>query len=204
MTYDTIPSAEIIEKTVLEVGARNVSVHLVNTKEEALEKVKSLIPDGAEVMTGSSTTLQQIGFVDLLKSESHPWKNVKEAIVAEKDGVKQTELRKLSVSADYFLGSVHAITEDGQTVTASASGSQIPSYAFTSDNVIWIAGAQKIVPTLDSAFVRIRDYVYPLEDARMKSVGMGGSVIAKMFIFEREVMPNRHIHLVLVKEVLGF
>lgn len=204
MTYDTIPSAEVIEKTIVAVGARNVSVHLVETKAEALEKVKSLIPDGAEVMTGSSTTLQQIGFVDLLKSGNHSWKNLKEVIVAEKDPAKQTELRKLSVSADYFLGSVHAITEDGQTVTASASGSQLPSYVFTSDNVIWVAGAQKIVPTLESAFARIHDYVYPLEDARMKSVGMGGSVIAKMFIFEREVMPNRHVHLVLVKEVLGF
>ncbi|MES2134930.1 MAG: lactate utilization protein [Patescibacteria group bacterium] len=204
MIYDTIPSAEVIEKTIAAVGARNVSVHLVNTKEEALEKVKSLIPEGAEVMTGSSTTLQQIGFVDVLKSGEHPWKNVKETIVAETDPVKQTELRKLSVSADYFLGSIHAITEAGQTVVASASGFQIPSYAFTSDNVIWVAGAQKIVPNLESAFARIHDYVYPLEDARMKSVGMGGSVIAKMFIFEREIMPNRHVHLVLVKEVLGF
>ncbi len=204
MEYDILPPADIIEKTVASFTPRGVSVYLVNTKEEALEKVKSLIPDGAEVMTGSSTTLQQIGFVDLLKSGAHPWKNLKEAIVAEKDPSRQTKLRKLSVSSEYFLGSVHAITEAGQTVVASASGSQIPSYAFTSDNVIWVAGAHKIVPTLEAAFARIRDYIYPLEDARMKSVSGGGSTIAKMLIFEKEIMPNRHIHLVLVKEVLGF
>ncbi|MES2014545.1 MAG: lactate utilization protein [Patescibacteria group bacterium] len=204
MEYDQIPSSDVIEKVIANLTPRGVTVHVVDTKAEALEKVKSLIPDGADVMTGSSTTLQQIGFVDVLKEGKHPWKNLKEHIVTEKDLVKQTALRKASVSAEYFLGSVHAVVEDGQIVVASASGSQIPSYAFTSDNVIWVAGAQKIVPTLDAAFARIRDYVYPLEDARMRSVSTGGSTIAKFFIFEREIMPNRHIHLVLVKEVLGF
>lgn len=204
MAYDVIPSTDIIEKTVNALAPRGVTVHLVDTSLEALTTVQSLIPQGADVMTGSSTTLQQIGFVDLLKSGNHPWNNLKDAIVAEKDPAVQTKLRKESVLADYFLGSFHAVTEAGQVVVASASGSQLPSYTFTSDTVIWVAGAHKIVPTLDDAFSRIRDYVYPREDARMKSVGMGGSTIAKLFIFEKEVMPNRHIHLVLVKEVLGF
>lgn len=204
MNYDTIPSLSIIEKTVASLTARNVTVHLVENASEALEVVKSLIPHGAEVMTGSSTTLQQIGFVDLLKSDQHPWINFKDAIVAETDPTKQTQLRKASVSADYFLGSVHALTEEGQAVIASASGSQLPSYAFSSDNVIWVAGAHKIVPTLTDAFTRIKDYVFPLEDARMKATGAPGSVLSKILIFEREIMPNRHVHLVLVKEVLGF
>ncbi|TAJ14194.1 lactate utilization protein [Patescibacteria group bacterium] len=204
MKYSDIPTDDIITKTIEGLTERNVAVHLVNTKEEALDVVTKLIPSGGEVMTGSSTTLQQIGFVDVLKSGKHPWKNLKEEIVQESDSVKQLQLRKMSVSSEYFIGSVHAVVDDGRTVTASASGSQIPSYAFSSDNVIWVVGAQKIVPTIDEAFSRIREYVYPLEDARMKSVGASGSVLAKMFIFEREVMPNRHVHMVLVKEVLGF
>lgn len=204
MNYDTIPSSSVIEKTIASLTARNVTVHLVQNASEALEAVKSLIPHGAEVMTGSSTTLEQIGFVDLLKSDQHPWRNLKDAIVAEADPVTQTQLRKASVSADYFLGSVHALTEEGQAVIASASGSQLPSYAFSSDNVIWVAGAHKIVPTLNDAFTRINEYVFPLEDARMKATGAPGSVLSKVLIFEREIMPNRHVHLVLVKEVLGF
>ncbi len=204
MSYNTIPSGDIIEKTLANAAGRNISVTLVDTKEEALAKVRSLIPDGAEVMTGSSTTLDQIGFVDLLKSGAHPWKNLKDAIVAETDPVKQAALRRESILSQYFLGSVHAILEDGRTLTASASGSQIPSYAFSSDNVIWVAGAQKIVPTLDEAFTRVHEYVWPLEDARMKSVGASGSVFGKVLLFEREVMPNRHVNLILVKEVLGF
>ena len=205
MTYDTLATEESIQKATAALTDRGITVHLVGTKEEALEKVRGLIPEGAEVMTASSTTLDQIGFVDLLKSGTHPWKNLKDAIVAEKDPAKQAELRKQSVLSNYFLGSVHAIAESGQTVTASASGSQIPSYVFTSPNVIWVAGTQKIVPTLEDALDRVRDYVYPLEDKRMKDAGQGGSVLSKMLIFEREpAFMKRAIHLIFVKEALGF
>jgi L-lactate utilization protein LutC len=179
--------------------------HLVANKEEALEKVKSLIPAGASVTTGASVTLEQIGFVDLLKSGDHPWKNLKVDIVAEKDPIKQALLRKQSVLADYFLASVHALAETGEVVIASATGSQLPSDAFTSDNVIWVVGAQKIVPTLEDGLKRLREYVFPLENEHMKTLYGVGSVLAKILIFEREAPSSkRNIHLILVKEVLGF
>ena len=156
-------------------------------------------------MTGSSTTLDQIGFTELLKSGTHPWKNLKEAIVTEKDPVKQAELRKQATFSPYWLGSVHAVTETGTVVTASASGSQLPAYAFSSPNLIWVVGTQKIVPTLDEALVRIREYTFPLEDARMKSVNMGGSNLAKMLIQTNEpAMMKRTIHLIFVNEIFGF
>lgn len=204
MAYDTLASEESIQKTVAGLAARNVTVHIVNTKEEALEKTKSLIPDGAEVMTGASVTLEQVGFVDLLKSGKHPWKNLKDAIVAEKDFVKQGVLRKQASLSEYFLGSVHAVTEGGEVVIASNTGSQLPSYAFSSANVIWIVGTQKIVPDLEAGMKRLREYVLPLEDKHMKSLGYAGSNISKMLIFEKETMQSRKIQMVLVKEMLGF
>ena len=51
---------------------------------------------------------------------------------------------------------------------------------------------------------RVKEYVLPLEDARIKSTGGAGSFVSKLLIFEREVMPNRKIHLIFVNEVLGF
>lgn len=168
-----------------------------------MEAIKKLIPEGAAVTTGSSTTLNQIGFTDLLKSGHHPWHNLKEAIVNEKDETKKTELRRQSSLAQYFLGSVHALTEDGIAVIASATGSQLAPYAYTADNVIWVVGTQKIVPSLDDAMRRVRDYVFPLEDERMKSTGASGSTFGKWLIFEREIN-QRQIHLILVNEVLGF
>ncbi|HBH71731.1 MAG: hypothetical protein UU88_C0006G0037 [Parcubacteria group bacterium GW2011_GWC1_42_11] len=204
MDYTKIPSDEVVEKVVVSLKTRNINAIVVNTKEEALEKIKELIPAGGSVMNGSSTTLNEIGFVDYLKAGGHGWSNVHEQILNEKDPTKKARLRKESVLADYFLGSVHAITEDGQLVIASASGSQIPSYAFTSDNVVWVAGVQKIVPTLDAAMARIRDHVVPLEDARTKKIGYPGTAWARTLIIEQEIMPNRHLTIVLVKEKLGF
>lgn len=204
MRYDTLASKDAIKKVMDAVKPRGINPELVNTKEDALNRLKKLIPDGAEIMTGGSTTLKEIGFVDLLKSGKHPWKNWKDIILAEKDEAKQMELRKKSVSSEYFLGSVHAIAETGEIVVASASGSQLPSYVFTSNNVIWIVGAQKIVPTLNDAIKRVWEYSLPLEDARMKSEGYSGSTIGKLLIFEREINPERKLKLILVNQKLGF
>lgn len=204
MNYKLLPPESVILNTIKALESRNIEAVYVKDREAALEKLKELIPKNATVMTGSSTTLDQIGFIKLLKSGNHPWKNLKDQILAEPDKIKQAELRKQSILSDYFIGSVHAITEEGETITASASGSQIPSYAFASDNVIWVAGAQKIVPDLESGIKRVKDYVYPLEDQRMKSVGSSGSIIGWMLIFGHSILPNRKIKIIIVDEVLGF
>ncbi len=204
MKYDTLASKESVEKVIVVVKPRGINPELANTKEEALQRLKNLIPSGAEVMTGSSRTLEEIGFVNLLKSREHPWKNWKDIILAEKDEAKQMELRRKSVSSEYFLGSVHAIAETGEAVIASNTGSQLPSYVYTSKNVIWVVGTQKIVPTLEDAIKRVREHVFPLEDKRMKSLGYPGSNISKLLIFQKEINPGRKIILLLVNEKLGF
>jgi L-lactate utilization protein LutC len=204
MKYDTLASKEVINRTMEALKARNVNAELVDSKEDALGKINALIPPGKEVMTGSSTTLDQIGFTELLKSGKHPWKNLKGQILSEKDPGKQMELRKKSITSEYFLGSVHAVAQTGEIMVLSATGSQIGPYAFSSDNVIWIVGTQKIVPTLQEGFNRTREYVVPLEDKRMKSIGYPGTNIGKYLIFERETLPNRKINLIFVHEKLGF
>ncbi|MBI2043887.1 lactate utilization protein [Candidatus Pacearchaeota archaeon] len=205
MEWEELASEEDLNKTIDAIKARGVNVIVVNNKKEALEKIKSLVPKGASVMNGSSTTLNQIGFVDYLKSKTHGWNNLHEDILNEKDPIKQAELRKQSVLSEFYLGSVHAVAKTGELVIASNSGSQLPNIIFTSKNVIFVVGTQKITTDLNSAIARVREYVLPLEDKRMKSVGMGGSFISKLLIFEKEQpFMNRKIHLVFVKEKLGF
>jgi L-lactate utilization protein LutC len=205
MSYDTLPSESTLQRTAESVKARGIKVEIVATKEEALEHIKALIPAGTSVMTGASITLTQIGLDDLLISGSHPWKNLKTDILAEKDPAKQSALRKQAVLADTFLGSVHAISETGELVIASATGSQIPSYAFTSEHVIWVAGTQKITASLEDAIQRVRQYVVPLEDKHMKDLGAPGTTLGKLLIFEKEVpFLQRQVTLILVKEILGF
>jgi L-lactate utilization protein LutC len=205
MSYNTLPSEDTLQKTIESVKARGINVEVVNTKEEALQRIKELIPADASVMTGASITLTQIGLDSLLISGNHPWNNLKTDILAEKDPAKQGALRKQSVFADYFLGSVHAISQTGELVIASATGSQLPAYAFTSSHVIWVAGAQKITASLDEAMQRLRQYVVPLEDKHMKDLGAAGTTLGKIMIFEKEVpFLQRQVTLILVKELLGF
>lgn len=204
MKYDILASKTIIEKTMEALKIRGINTEFVEAKEDALKRLKELIPVGSELMTGGSTTLDQIGFSEILIRGEHQWKNLKGEILSEKDAVKQIELRKRSVTADYMIGSVHAVVETGEVLVVNASGSSIPSYSFSSDNVIWIVGSQKIVPTIEEGFKRLREYCFPLEDRRMKNLGYPGSVIGKFLLFEKEINPNRKITLIFVNEKLGF
>ena len=204
MKYDILASKEIVEKTMEALKQRGINAEFVNSKVEALDRLMRLIPHDAAIMTGGSTTLDQIGFTDILISGKHSWKNLKDGILAEKDPVRQAKLRKKAVTAEYMVGSVHAVVETGEILVVNASGSSIPAYSFSSDNVIWIVGTQKIVSTLEEGFKRLREYCLPLEDKRMKSIGYPGSTLGKFLLFEKEIDPNRRMTLVFVNEKLGF
>lgn len=202
--YTELPSPEQIQQTTAAIETRGIKVQLVDNAAQALDKVQALIPNGANVMTAASQTLKEIGFEAQLKANAHSWVNVKAEMLAEADHQKQAALRLQSAMTEYYIGSVQAVTQAGELVVASHSGSQIPSYAFTSKNVIWVVGAQKIVPTLEDGLRRIRDYSLPLEDERAKAIGMRGSKIGKLFIFEWEAPHlGRNLNLILVNQLLG-
>lgn len=205
MKYDKLASEQSLKKTVAGLKERGMEGIVVENRAEALEKIKALIPKKASVMNGASETLKEIGFIDYLKDGKHGWKNLHEAILKENDAAKKAVLRKQAVLSDFYLGSVHALTEEGELVIASNSGSQLPHLVFTSQNLILVVGAQKITPNVNSGLKRLREYVFPLEDARMKSTGAKGSAISKLLIVEREqAFMGRKVHVLIVKEKLGF
>ena len=206
MSYSVLAAAQDIERTMAAVTARGIAAELVGTKAQALARLRELIPAGASVMTGASLTLKEIGFEELLVSKKHPWLNLKDEIVAEKDPARQNLLRRQGTMADYFLGSVHAVAQTGQLVIASMSGSQLAPYAFSSGHVIWVVGAQKIAADLDDAIRRVREYVLPHEDKRMREAtgGKMGSMIGKTLIIEQEApFMGRKLTLLFVNEVAG-
>ncbi len=100
MKFDVLASQETVDKTMKALKPRGINAEFVNKKEDALNRLKKLIPSGAEIMTAGSTMLDQIGFTELLKSGKHPWKNLKDAILSEKDPAMQMELRKRSVTTE--------------------------------------------------------------------------------------------------------
>jgi L-lactate utilization protein LutC len=206
MGFDTLATTEQIDATSEALKDRGIMAEVAQTRDEALARVRALIPAGASVTTAASLSLKEIGFEDLLKSGSHPWKNLKAEYLAEKDPARQMLLRRQGTLADYFLGSVHAVSQAGQLVIASMSGSQLAPYAYTALNVIWVVGAQKIVPSLDEAVRRVHEYVLPREDLRMKELtgGKRGSMIGKLLIFEREAaFMNRKLTMIIVRQKTG-
>lgn len=205
MQYNQLASNESIQTTIGELAKHNIEAVVVDTKKGALEKIKELIPSGVSVMNGSSTTLIEIGFVDYLKEGKHGWNNLHEAILAESDPAKQGKLRKESVLSDYYLGSVHALSETGEFVVASNTGSQLPHIVFTSQNLLFVVGAQKIVPSLSEALKRLEEYVVPLENERSLKAYGAPTALNKIVIFKGESpMIGRKVKMIIVKESLGF
>jgi L-lactate utilization protein LutC len=205
MDYTTLASKEVLEKTVAALTANSFMPEIIATKEAALARIKELVPKGASVMNGASTTLDQIGYIEYLKSKQHGWSNIHDTILEETDETKKADLRKMGVISDFYMGSVHAVTEDGHMLIASNSGSQLPHLAYTSPNLILVVSTQKIVPSIADGFDRIEKQILPLEDARMKKVLGYGTAHNKTLIMHAENPAiGRKVHVLLVEEKLGF
>ncbi len=202
MKWDRLADEKKLERTVLALGQRGINTVIAEHKQDAFQKVLSLIPRGAEVMDLTSTTLDQLGISKEIQ-ESGKYASVRKKIQMAGQKEMRNAMRKMSAAVDYAVGSVHAVTEQGQVMIASGSGSQLAPYAFGAGKLIWVVGTQKIVKDLDAGFQRIQEYSLPLEDARARKVYGVGSGVNKILIVEREIVPDR-ITVVFVKENLGF
>jgi len=195
-----------LDQTVTALRDRGIQAEISTDRTTLLARLHELIPSGSSLMTGASMTLKEIGFEAELMSGNHPWNWLKPAILAEKDPERQQDLRRQSSISDCFIGSVQAITEAGEIVVASGSGSQIAAYAYSSPRIIWVAGSQKIVADLESAFRRVREWCVPkMEDLTKASGRPDLGVVGKLLVFEREMTHlSRSVHLILIDEMLGF
>ncbi len=205
MQYNDLANKDSLEKTTTTLEKRGYLVTVVKDGKAALEEIKNTIPSDSSIMNGSSVTLEQIGFVDYLKSGEHKWNNLHGAIFAEKDPEKQALLRKQALSSDYYLGSVHALSETGEFVVASNTGSQLSHVVFSSPNLIFVVSTKKIVPNLESALKRLEEHVVPLENQHMMEKYNMGTTLNKIVIFKGESpMMGRKIKFILVEKDLGF
>jgi L-lactate utilization protein LutB len=201
--WNVLPLPGVVDRTVKAIENRGIHVIPVENGDEALAALRALIPPGAEVMNGSSTTLAEIGYDDLIAGGKSGWKNVHHRITAEDDGAKRAELRRKSVTADYFISGANAIAETGEIVACDASGSRVGAWPFAAGHLVIVAGTNKIVPTLDDALHRVWEYAYRLEDARAKKAYGIPSVIGKCVILAHEMNRGR-ITLILIREALGY
>jgi L-lactate utilization protein LutB len=201
--WDLIPVESVIRTTAMNIGQRGMKALLADDSEAALELLTAIIPPGSEIMAGSSTTLNEIGFTELLGRDENAWRSLNKVVTSENDEMKRAELRRRSVCADYFISSANAIAITGELVAWDASGSRTGAWPFAAGHLVIVAGVNKIVPTLDDALQRVREYCFPLENARSMHVYGIGSIMSKGVILAHERSPGRTT-VILVHERLGY
>lgn len=202
MNWDKTANETEIQKTISSLKENGIDSIVVENGHEAKKKVLEIIPKGSEVMTMTSVTLDSIG-VSKEINESGNFNSVRNKLFSMDKKSQSQDMQKLGTAPDWVVGSAHAITEDGKVLVASATGSQLPAYAYGSNHVIWVVGTQKIVKNLDDGMKRIYEYTFPLEDQRARAVYGMGSGVNKLLIVNKEFNPGR-ITIIFVKEKLGF
>lgn len=200
--FARLASDEQIKRTARALEENGIRVLIAEHGEEAEKMVFDLLPEGAEVFTASSQTLEQLGIPASLE-QSEQYELVREKLKRMDKETQQREMEEMGATPQYILGSVHAVTEDGQVLVASNTGSQLAPYAASAANVIWVVGAQKIVRDMDEAVRRIEEYAYPREDERLREAMGVPSGVNKVLWINKEVRPDR-VTMIIVKEELGY
>jgi acyl-CoA hydrolase len=199
--FTALPDDQTLDATVIALEEHGFSVEVADDLDAAREAVLARIPEGSSVMTNTSVTLQETGIADAINGGG-PYDSARNKMFALDFETQAQEMKAIGGQPDYALGSVHAVTRDGALVIASASGSQLASYAWGAANVIFVVGAQKLVPTPEAARERIIEHSVKLEDARAYAAYGQNSYIGKILEIHQE-LPGR-IHVVLIRQSVGF
>jgi LUD domain len=198
---EPVVATTIEERVASAIRSHNIEAIVVDTAAEARALVLDLIPLGAEVHSGKSKTLEDTGlYAEIM--ESGRYDALRPRMLAMDRATQMREIRKLISAPDFMLGSVAAVTEAGELVVASATGSQLSGYAAGAGRLILIVGSQKIVPDLDAALRRIRDVVFPWENAQVQARLGVDTILEKVLILYGEWTAGRTT-VILVREPVG-
>jgi len=153
----------LAQKTIKSLEKNNIGGCYVETLKDARNKLVDLIPKGSKVGYGGSLTLDQIGIKKILREGDY------HLLDREVPGITQDELYEVyreSLLADVFLMSTNAVTMEGQLVNMDGEGNRVSALIFGPKKVIILAGINKIVPDVEAAIYRIKNYITPIHARR--------------------------------------
>ena len=153
-----------VRRTIENLEKNNLCGIFVNDEAALREKIKQLITEGSTIGIGDSVTLFDAGIIDLLRNGSYDF------LDKYKDGITSKEKLQLyrdNFSADTFLCSTNALTENGELYNIDGNGSRVAPMIYGPEQVIIVAGINKIVRDLDEAGKRVRNYAAPLDAKRL-------------------------------------
>lgn len=201
-SFGQLADASTVQKTADALTSNGMTAVVVPTGEAAKQKVLELLPPHAEVMNMTSMTLEGISVTKEIL-DSGQYQSVRNQLDTMDSATQGQEKRRLGATPEWVVGSVHAVTQAGELLIASNSGSQLPAYAYGAAHVIWVVGTQKIVQDRDEGLRRLYEYSFPLEDERAQQAYGMHSNVSKILIVNKEIQPGR-ITVILVQEKLGF
>ena len=189
-------------KVVEAMNKRQFEAYYCKTSQEALEKALTLIPENHTVSWGGSVTLDQIGLIQAVKNKGY--KVIDRATA--KNPEERIELMRKALTAETFLMSSNAITEDGQLLNVDGNGNRVAALCFGPKQVIVVAGTNKIVPSWEDAYNRVLKVAAPLNAKRLSSAEKEVKVenIFCQVVTTRVSLPSKKIKVILVGEELGF
>jgi hypothetical protein len=195
------PASEATLEALAErLRARNFEVVILDDGAAAKAEVLARVPEGSEVHTGKSKTLEDIGiFEEFMENEKYDF--IRRRTLKMDRKTQLDEMRKAGAAPDIMVNSAHAVTEAGQIVMTSATGSQIGPIAYGAGKLILVIGSQKVVPDLNTALRRIEDYVIPYEEDRL-NVAHGVAKMNRTLILEGDYAPGRTT-VILVRAPIG-
>jgi YkgG family uncharacterized protein len=199
--FTELPDDETLQATVVALEEHGFSVEVVDDFDAARAAVLARIPEGSSVMTNTSVTLEETGIADAINNGG-PYDSARSKMMGLDYETQAKEMKAIAGQAEFALGSVHAVTRDGALLIASASGSQLAAYAWGAANVIFVVGAQKLVPNAEAGRERILEHSLKLEDARAYAAYGQNSFVGKILEIHQE-MPGR-IHVVVIRQSVGF
>lgn len=202
----------LASKVIAQLEKRNMKGYYVKTADEAVTLVNSLINKNDTVSFGGSMTLKDTGILDDLRARE-------DITLLDRDAAKnQDEVEDIfrkSFSADAYLMSTNAISEDGQLVNIDGNGNRVAALIFGPQKVIIVCGLNKVSPSMDAAMLRARTYASPLNTMRLERntpcVNTGDchncfseeSICNQFVITRRSGKPNR-IHVILLDGEWGY
>lgn len=211
---------EIIQKVMDNLRKNRMAVQYVATKEEVVPLVKALLPAGCTIATGGSRTLAETGVMELIQSGDYTYID---RMAPDLTPEQRNEMAVKGNSADVYLCSSNAVTEQGELYNVDGNCNRIAAIAFGPKQVILVVGVNKIVPDLNAAITRVKTIAAPLNTKRLNcdtycnktGVCMGleggmtdgcsspGRICCNYLISGQQRVPDR-IRVILVGEALGF
>ena len=194
----------------------NFEVFLANNSSEAKEVVlKEILPKtGAKTVSwGGSTSFVETGLYDDFKN--NPVLEVLDVYDKNLSDEEKNKLRRRALLVDLFISGTNAVTETGCLVNLDMYGNRIAGITFGPKYVVILAGRNKIVPDIEDAMFRIKNYAAPVNSMRLdkKTPCIKTSFceeckspdrICNTWTITEKSFPRARIKVVLINEDLGF